>query len=187
MMYYIEDTTILWHTERGMRIYGIPQCRDKCYGAAAALTYWVFKSRDRATSPAMGTKTWTYLESSIKNSAEVSTCLEEYLQHLSDKLKSHLRPSVLTGIIEPQQRILRVNADGSEIQELSADMGLVFMGWQDLLADIAPEGFTEWDVIEVCRSKASIIQVLCRLRFEEDRATGQDFVDDAIDVEVQNV
>ena len=90
-----------------MRIYGIPQCRDKCYGAAAALTYWVFKSRDRATSPAMGTKTWTYLESSIKNSAEVSTCLEEYLQHLSDKLKSHLRPSVLTGVIETQQRILR--------------------------------------------------------------------------------
>lgn len=170
-----------------MRIYGIPQCRDKCYGASAALTYWVFKCRDRATSPAMGTKTWTYLESSIRNAAEGITCLEEYLQYLSDTLKSHLRPIVLTGIIEPQQRILRVNADGSELQELTTDLSLVFMGWQDLLQDLQLDGFTEWDVIEVCRSKATIIQVLCRLRFEEDRATGQDTIDDAIEVEVQNV
>ena len=169
------------------RIYGIPQCRDRCYGAATALSYWVFKCRDRGQSPAMGTKTWTYLESSIKNASEVSTCIEEYLQSLSDRLKSHLRPIVLTGILEPQQRLFRVNADGSEIQEVHSDLNLAFMGWRDLLDNIAHDGFTEWDVLEVCRSKATIVQVLCRLRFEEDRTTGQDIIDETIEVEAHNV
>ncbi len=170
-----------------MRIYGIPQVRDKCYATAAVLTYWVFKCRDRSKSPAMGTKTWTYLESSIANSAEISSTLEDYLQRLSDKLQSHLRPVELTKIINPEQRIMRVNFDGSEIQELNSDQFLTFMGWHDLLADIAPDGFTEWDVLELCRSKASIIQVLCRLRFEEDRALGQDTPDGILDVGATNV
>lgn len=169
-----------------MQIYGIAQARDKCYALATALSYWVFKCRDRRTSPAMGTKTWTYLESSIRNSAEVSTTLEEYLQQISDKLKSHLRPAVLTGIIQPQQRIIRLNADGSEIQELEGDQDALFMGWHDLLADIALDGFTEWDVLELCRSKASIIQVLCRLRFEDDRLLGQDTPEEFIEVEATN-
>ena len=169
-----------------MQIYGIAQARDKCYALATALSYWVFKCRDRRTSPAMGTKTWTYLESSIRNSAEVSTTIEEYLQQISDKLKSHLRPAVLTGIIQPQQRIIRMNADGSEIQELEGDQDTLFMGWHDLLDDIAPDGFTEWDVLELCRSKASIIQVLCRLRFEDDRLLGQDTPEEFIEVEATN-
>jgi len=163
--------------------YGIAQSRDKCYGAAAALSYWVFKCRDRRSSPSMGTKTWTYLESSIRNSAEVSTTLEEYLQYLSDKLKSHLRPSILTGIIQPQQRILRVSADGTEIRELDSDQDAVFVGWHDLLTDIAMYGFSEWDVLELCRSKSTIIQVLCRLKFEDDRLIGQDTPDDVIEIE----
>jgi len=166
-----------------MRIYGIPQVRDKCYATASVVSYWVFKCRDRAKTPAMGTKTWTYLESSIRNSAEISTSLEDYLQHLCDKLQSHLRPAVLTGIIQPEQRILRINADGSEIAELVSDESLAFAGWQDLLSAIAPDGFSEWDVLELCRSKAGIIQVLCRLRFEEDRALGQDTPDEILDVE----
>ena len=169
-----------------MQIYGIAQARDKCYALATALSYWVFKCRDRRTSPAMGTKTWTYLESSIRNSAEVSTTIEEYLQQISGKLKSHLRPAVLTGIIQPQQRIIRMNADGSEIQELEGDQDTLFMGWHDLLDDIAPDGFTEWDVLELCRSKASIIQVLCRLRFEDDRLLGQDTPEEFIEVEATN-
>lgn len=170
-----------------MRIYGIPQVRDKCYAVAAGLTYWVFKCRDRSKSPAMGTKTWTYLENSIANSAEISSTLEDYLQRLSDKLASHLRPAELVKIIQPEQRIMRINADGSEIKELDADQVLVFVGWQDLLAAIAPDGFTEWDVLELCRSKAGIIQVLCRLRFEEDRLLGQDIPDEILDVEATNV
>jgi len=167
--------------------YEMPQCRDKAYGAASALTYWIFKCRDKKKSPAMGTKTWTYLESSIINSAQVSANIEDYLQRLSNLLISHLRPSELTKIIKPEQRILRVNADGSEIQELPIDQDLAFTGWLDLVNDIAPYGFTEWDLLELCRTKASIIQVICRLRFEQDRAIGADEPDEFIEVEATNV
>ncbi len=162
--------------------YGIPQTRDRSYGAVAALTYWVFKCRDRRKSPAMGIKTWTFLESSIRNSAEISSTLEDYLQRLCDKLFSQLRPVELTKIIQPQQRILRVNLDATEIKELPIDQNLVFMGWLDLVADIAPHGFSEWDLLELCRTKAGIIQVLCRLKFEEDRALRMDEPEDAIEV-----
>lgn len=167
--------------------YGMPQARDKSYGVAACLSYWVFKCRDRKRTPAMGTKTWTYLESSIRNSAEISTNLEDYLQRLCDKLCSQLRPVELTKIIQPTQRILRVNEDATEIKELPIDQNLIFMGWLDLLADIAPEGFTEWDILELLRTKAGIIQVLCRLRFEEDRALGLDEPEEFIEVEATNV
>lgn len=166
-----------------MNYFGISNAADPAYGLAAALSYWVFKCRDRQKSPAMGTKTWTFLESAITNAAEVSTTLEDYLQRLANALASHLRPAVLTGIVQPEQRILRVNADLSEIQELSKDESLAFVGWRDLLDAIAADGFSEWDVLELCRSRAGIVQVLCRLRFEEDRALGQDTVDDAIEVE----
>lgn len=165
-----------------MNYYGISNARDRGYGLSAALSYWAFKCRDRAKSPAMGTKTWTFLESSIQNSAEVSTSIEDYLQRLSTALTSHLRPQVLTAIVNPQQRILRVNADLTEMQELSTDEKLVFVGWQDLLQDAAQDGFSEWDVLDLCRTRASIIQVLCRLRFEEDKALGQDTVEDFIEV-----
>ncbi|MFM6203327.1 MAG: hypothetical protein ACKPE1_30055, partial [Dolichospermum sp.] len=150
-------------------------------------TYWVFKCRDRKRSPAMGTKTWTYFEASIRNSAEISTKLEDYLQRLCDKLISQLRPVELTKIIQPTQRILRVNKDATEIKELSVDQNLVFMGWLDLLTDIAPEGFTEWDILELLRTKSGIIQVLCRLRFEEDRSLGIDEPEEFIEVEATDV
>jgi len=165
----------------------MPQCRDRCYAMASALTYWAFKCRDRSKSPAMGTKTWTFLESSIQNSAEISSNLEEYLQRLAGRLVSHLRPSELTKVIQPEQRILRINADGTELQEIDSDQSILFVGWQDLLEAIAPDGYTEWDVLELCRSNASIIQVICRLRFEEDRVLGQDAPDEALEVEAFSV
>lgn len=170
-----------------MNFYEISQSKDKCYAGAAVLTYWVFKCRDRQKSPAMGTKTWTYLETSIRNSAEISTCLEDYLQHLCDKLISHLRPAELVKIIKPRQRILRINDETKEIQEIDSDQELIFVGWHDLLNDIAIDGFSEWDILETCRSKASIIQVLCRLRFEEDKKLGQETPDDILEVEAVNV
>jgi hypothetical protein len=167
--------------------FGIQNAADSAYGLAAALSYWVFKCRDRQKSPAMGTKTWTFLESSIQNSAQVSTTLEDYLQRLATALQSHLRPAVLTGIVQPKQRILRVNEDLSELQELTTDEALVFVGWRDLLDTLAPDGFTEWDVLELCRSRAGIVQVLCRLRFEEDRAIGDDTPDDVLEVDAVEV
>lgn len=169
-----------------MKYYGMSQTRDRCYGVAACITYWVFKCRDRKRSPSMGTKTWTYLESSIRNSAEISTNLEDFLQKLCDKLLSQLRPIELTKIINPTQRILRINEDATEIKELPVDQQLIFMGWLDLLEDIKQDGFSEWDVLELLRTKSGIIQVLCRLRFEEDKALGIDVPDEFIEVEVIN-
>jgi len=173
-----------------MRIYGISQVKDECYSVATVLSYWVFRCRDRGTSPAMGTATWTYLESSVRNSAEISTCIEDFLQHLCDKLKSHLRPKELIWIVQPSQRILRINTDGTELQELNKDAeDLAWVGWRDLLTLIEPFGFTEWDVLDLCRTKAGIIQVLCRLRFEEDRALGRDKIEEVetLDVGATNV
>jgi hypothetical protein len=167
--------------------YGINQCKDHAYGAAAALSYWVFRCRDKSKSPAMGTKTWNYLESSIQNAAEISTCIEDFLQILSNKLIASLRPAELNWVVQPAQRIYRINSDGAEIQELQSDQELVFMGWRDLLVNIEPHGFSEWDVLELCRTRANIIQVLVRLRFEEDRALGKSEPEEVIEVGATNV
>lgn len=155
------------------RHYGINGSSNECYGVATALTYWVFRCRNHKTTPANGIKTWTFLESAIKNSAEVSATIEDYLQRLSDALHSILRPELLTKVVSPNMKIFRVMSDLSEIQELNIDQEkMQFMGWQDLLDDIARFGFSDWDVLDLCRNKATIIQVLCRLRFEEDRSLG---------------
>lgn len=164
------------------RCYGMPHCRDRIYGAAAVLSYWVFKCRDRKRSPSMGTKTWTYLESSIKNSAEISNTLEKFLSTLCDKLISFLRPSELNLVISPKQRILRVNEDATEIQELDADKSAVFFGWLDIIEDIKLDNATEWDVLDLLRNQPGIIQVICRLRYEEDKLLGQDEPLEVIDV-----
>lgn len=168
--------------------YGMPQTRDRCYGVAAALSYWVFKCRDKRKSPAMGMKTWTYLESSIRNSAEISSDLEGYLGKLADKLISHLRPVELTKIINPEQRIIRVNTLNLEIQELTQiDDHLQFMGWLDLIEDIKPHGFAEWDVLDLCRTNSGIVQVICRLKYEEDKALGLDDPEEFIEVESSEI
>jgi len=155
-----------------MQKFGIEESRDSCYAAAAALSYWVFRCRDKGKSPAMGKNTWTFLESSIQNAAEVSTTTEDYLQKLSNSLIAHLRPKELVWIVQPDIVIQRVTANG-EIMELDRDQDLAIYSWAEILQAIAPEGFSEWDVLELCRTKPAIIQVLCRLRFERDRAIGQ--------------
>lgn len=166
--------------------FGINEARDGCYGASACLSYWVFRCRDKHKSPSMGTKTWTFLESAIQNSAEVSSTLEDYLQNLSNQLIANLRPAELTWIVQPTDRIIRLR-DGDEILEIDSDKQLNIYSWRDILSSIAIEGFSEWDVLELCRTKSSIIQVLCRLRFEVDRALGKETVEElAIEVEVKH-
>lgn len=170
-----------------MIYFGMGQCKDAAYGAASALTYWVFRCRDKQKSPSMGTKTWTFLESSIQNSAETATCLEDYLQTLSDRLISHLRPAELAWVVKPLQRVLRVSVDGSTVQELDRDQESNLIGWRDILEQLKPYGFSEWEVLELCRRKASIIQVLVRLRFEDDRLLGKEVVEEFLEVEAVNV
>jgi hypothetical protein len=163
--------------------FGINDARDACYGCASALSYWVFRCRDKNKTPAMGTNTWTYFESSIQNSAEISTTIEDYVQNLSNKLVSHLRPKDLIWIVQPSEKIVRLN-DVGEVLELNIDQDLSLYSWQNMIKKIEPDGFSEWDVLELCRTKSSIIQVLCRLRFEQDRALGKETVEDFIEVEV---
>lgn len=170
------------------RIYGITSARNHAYAVAAALSYWVFRCRDRKKSAANGTKTWTFLESSIQNAALPSSTLEGFIQRLSNSLLSQLRPQELTHILQPEQVILRAsrNSEGgiADIQEKMGDENLAWMSWLDLVEDLKHHNFEEWDVLEICRNQPAIVQVLCRLRFEEDKALGKV---DFIEVEAENV
>jgi len=159
--------------------FGMYQARDSVYGCASALSYWVFRCRDKQKSPAMGTTTWTYFESSIQNSAEISTTIEDYLQNLSTKLVSHLRPKELIWVVQPSEKLVRKNQLG-EILELDSDQELSIYSWHEMIESLQPEGITEWDILEICRTKPAIIQVLARLRFEQDRALGKEIVEDFI-------
>lgn len=174
------------------RIYGIPSVNDHPTALASALTYWVFRCRDRSRSPAMGIKTWEYLQSSIKNAAIPARDVDSYLQNLCSRLVvAHLRPAELTWILQPEQVILRVtrNPDGTlgNIQERESDQPLVFKGWQDILEELKPQGVTERHVLKLCREKPHIVTTYCRVRFEEDRAVGKDAPVEAEAIEVEAV
>lgn len=166
-----------------MNYYGINQARDRLYGASAALTYWVFKSRDRRKSPAMGVKTWTFLESSIQNAAMSASAIEDYLQNLCNLLQSRLIPEVLVSIVKPEVKLVRFNTETKEIIEKNQQNIIYGYGWGDILIDISSQGFSEWELLELCRQKPAIVQVLCRFRFEEDRETNQDTPNEVIEVE----
>ncbi|UFP97190.1 hypothetical protein [Gloeobacter morelensis] len=171
------------------RIWGIGHARDHLYAAAAGLTYWVFRCRDTAHSPAVGTRTWVYLESAIRNSSETAATLEDYLCHLAASLVAHLRPVELVWVVRPQMVILRAqpstSGEISEIQKIDSDCDgpLVFLGWRDMLSFLAVQGRHEDDLIDLLRTRYQVIAVLVRLRFEEDRALGKEKAQGSIDVE----
>lgn len=166
-----------------MRVFGIPQVEDKKIAVAAALTYWVFRCRDKQKSPAMGLKTWEFLQSSIKNSAIPSKSLEDYLETLAGKLVTpHLKPKELTFILQPAQIIQRINQDG-EILEFDADqnnLGLQFQSWREIMSSLAPEGITDRHVLQTCLKYPHLITTYVRVRHEEDKAIGQEEVLDEI-------
>jgi len=166
-----------------MKYYNISQARDRLYGAAAALTYWVFKSRDRRKSPAMGVKTWTFLESSILNASMSSSTVEDYLQNLCNLLHSRLIPQVLVSVVDPKIKMMRYNTENEEIIEPTTKPDTIIYGWGDMITDFNSHGLSEWELLELCRQKPAIIQVLCRFRFEEDKATEQDLPGEIIEVE----
>jgi hypothetical protein len=86
--------------------------------------------------------------------------------------------------VQPTEKIVRINNIG-EIQELDVDQNLGIYSWQNMIQAIACEGYSEWDVLELLRTKASIIQVLARLRFEQDRALGKETIEENfIEIEV---
>lgn len=182
--------------------YGIDNVRDRYYGAVVALTYTVFKSRDRK-GPVSGTSMWSVLQSRIANAAETSNTLEQYIQSLATGIKSWFNPKELARIVQPQQRIFRVSADGGEIAEFDSDeIGNVY-GHRDLLVDIAThecQGFQSLDregqaivlddiereMLNICRQEAVIVTMLCNVKHQLDKALGQDSAEEEyIEVEVK--
>jgi hypothetical protein len=172
-------------------MYGI-EVNDKTTALACALSYWVFRCRDKAKSPAMGLKTWEYFQSSIQNSAIPSRNIDDYIENLAKKLVvAHLNPKEWTRIVSPNQVILRasMNEDGSigEIQQIDSDRHLQWLGWQDILSSLKPQGIGDRHILNLCKSKPHVIATYCRIRFESDRALNiPEEPETALDVEVKN-
>lgn len=172
-------------------MYGI-ETEDKPTALASALSYWVFRCRDKGKSPAMGLKTWEYFQSSIQNAAIPSRNIDDYIENLAKKLiVNHLNPKEWTRIIQPNQVILRasVNADGSmgDIQQVDSDQSLQWFGWQQILESLKPEGIGDRHILKICREKPHIITTFCRVRFESDRALNiPDEPETTLDVESIN-
>jgi len=169
-------------------MFGMP-VKDPETALASALSYWVFRCRDKNKSPAMGLKTWTFLQSSIQNSAIPAKTIDDYLCLLARKLMAlHLSPLEWGRIIAPEQTILRAKRklDGTlEIQTLDSDQqnaALLWRSWEDILLEM---GIKQRRVLLLCRDKAFLIATYCRVRFEEDRALNQP--ETAIEVEVSDV
>ena len=169
-------------------MYGI-ETEDKATAIASALSYWVFRCRDKAKSPAMGLKTWEYFQSSIQNAAIPSRSIDDYIENLAKKLiVAHLNPKEWTRIIAPKQVILRasINEDGSmgDIQQIDSDQHLQWIGWQDILNSLKPEGIGDRHILNMCKSKPHVITTFCRVRFECDRALNIPDEPETLDVEV---
>lgn len=171
-----------------MRILGIPQVEDKKIAIASALTYWVFRCRDKNKSPAMGLKTWEYLQSSVKNAAIPAKSLEDFIENLSNKLiVPSLKPKEWTWVICPSQRVQRVK-DSGEILEFDADQSdekLIFESWRSLMESLKPEGISDRHVLQAILKYPHIICTYTRLRFEEDRVIGKEEIDEEI-IEVES-
>ena len=100
---------------------------------------------------------------------------------------AHLNPKEWTRIIAPKQVILRasVNDDGSmgDIQQMDSDQHLQWLGWQDILNSLKPEGISDRHILNMCKAKPHVITTFCRVRFECDRALNIP-EETALDVEV---
>lgn len=156
---------------------------------ASAITYWVFRCRDRAKSPAMGLKTWEYVQSSIKNSAIPARDLNDYIENLSAKLVvPTLKPKEWNWVIKPNCKIHRVFEDGRVI-ELDSDqdnLGLQFISWEDVLNSLATKGITNRKVLSDVLKYPHVITTFVRVRYEEDKAIGAEEIEDFITVETND-
>lgn len=153
---------------------------------ASALSYWCFRCRDRAKSPAMGLKTWEYLQSSVTNSAIPSRNLNDYIENLSNKLiVPTLKPKEWAFIINPQQKIQRINQDGAiyEFFDDQNNLGLQFIDWNDLLNSLASQGITDRKVLQSIIKYPHVITTYVRVRYEEDKAIGHEEIEETIEVE----
>ncbi|MFN8992993.1 MAG: hypothetical protein ACK5X3_04925, partial [Pseudomonadota bacterium] len=89
------------------------------------------------------------------------------------------------------QVILRanVNAEGGldDIKQIDSDQSLQWLGWQDILNSLKPEGISDRQILNTCRSKPHIITTFCRVRFECDRALNiPEETENTLDVEAND-
>jgi len=149
---------------------------DKPIALASALTYWVFRCRDKQRSPANGIKTWEYVQTSIENAAIPSRNLNDYIHYLSKRLVvPTLKPKEWTRLVQPQQVILRAAKaeDGNvgEIQQIDSDQSLVWESWEDIIKRWSIQfGITDRAVLRQCLEKSQIVALYVRLKHEEDKA-----------------
>jgi hypothetical protein len=168
-------------------MYGF-QTKNPKQAIACSLIYWVFLCRNKEKTPAMGLKTWEYLQSTITNSATVALTIPDLLESLCKKMVvDHLNPKILSKIIKPEQSIYRVNKDMTEIIELQSDQSkdnLHWIGWESLVESFANIGVTERHIIRECKQYPHVLVALVRLRHEEERAIKLNFdnEEDLIDV-----
>ena len=148
---------------------------DRQLALACALSYWVFRCRDKQRSPAMGLKTWEYFQSSIENSAIPSRNLNDYIVFLSKKLiVPVLKPTEWRRLVKPSQLVMRVSvdADGNmgDLIQTDKDRTLAWESWEQVIKQWTVQyGTTERHVLKQCLTKASIVTVYCRLKHEEDK------------------
>ena len=79
------------------------------------------------------------------------------------------------------------NEDGSmaDIQQMDSDQHLQWLGWQDILNSLKPEGIGDRHILNMCKSKPHVITTFCRVRFECDRALNiPEETENTLDVEV---
>jgi hypothetical protein len=176
-------------------MFGINSTSDPSISLASCLTYWAFRCRDKNRSPAMGIKTWEYLQSSIQNAAIPSRGIDDYLQNLSKKLiVLCLRPKDLGWIVRPNRVIVRasVTDDGlnfGDVTQLQQDPlleSVAVAGWEELLNSLKPAGIDERNILRVCKTKPTIVATHVRVRFEEDRALGKAESEDDLSIEVHH-
>ena len=81
-----------------------------------------------------------------------------------------------------------VNANGGldDIKQIDSDQSLQWLGWQDILNSLKPEGIGDRHILNMCKSKPHVITTFCRVRFECDRALNIPDEPETLDVEVNN-
>lgn len=166
-------------------MYGM-DTEDVSTALAAALSYWVFRCRDRGKSPAMGLKTWEFFQSSIQNAAIPSRSIEMYIEGMARKLiVPHLNPREWMRIISPIQTTSRIKVtpivgldDGPVVNAFD------WLGWEEILASLRSQGISDRHILNKCRTAPHIITALCRVRFEYDKELNAPEIVETVDIYV---
>lgn len=179
-------------------LYGIPGCSDRATAFITVITYWTFRCRDLARSPASGINTWSYLQKAIEQAAIPSRTIARYQSILCDKLVvPALYPQKLIRLLSnPASKNVILFGDKtdsgvpSNLRELTQEnIERVFVSPDDLLSDLQLQGISERHILGLAKPVRlggipHVIALYCQVAHEEYKNKVQD--DDILDVEVTN-